>query len=347
MLNPIIFRLLNKNDFIFKLTENKFIDFKVFSTIHNEIQNFISWFFQKYGLYICNFKLFIKIENLSIFINYNSHKFYYFYPLNFKLLQKDSILNSLNSNFLILNFRLHNLNTCLKKIIFKNISNIIFFKYYFLFFQFVSFYSVFNRIKPLKFMYFIKTKYYNIRQNNFINNFISILILTLKYFLNTSTTIFIIFKQINKNINFKYYSKILKQQIILYILKLRKFKTSQFFKLNLNYILIILHLQFNIFIIAELLKINFNNLKTITVNSTFVRFLKISLYYILILSAIRGIKFVLKGNLTKNQRASKIRFFIGNQPNNIKLNTTFNFIQSTCFTKKGTIGIKIYSNYDY
>ena len=132
-----------------------------------------------------------------------------------------------------------------------------------------------------------------------------------------------------------------RKHFILNLIKLRKFENNLMFKELINFICKSKTLKIKAYILTEFLKTKLEQLKNLKFFNFFFIFVTNCLKYFLINNKIvKGIKIIIKGNLTKKQRAVKKTLKIGKDINNSKINLNLSFHQSCCYTKKGTFGIK-------
>lgn len=153
----------------------------------------------------------------------------------------------------------------------------------------------------------------------------------------------IVFKQLIKNMNFRLIHNKSKELLTFNLLKIRKFDKLPYFKSILNLLYYCFILVDKVTVFSYILSSKLPNIKEIKNVNIFLKFLENAFKYFLIkLNIVKGLKLILKGNLTKNKRATKAIITIGNVVNNSKINNNLSFDQTTCFTAKGTLGIKTY-----
>lgn len=90
---------------------------------------------------------------------------------------------------------------------------------------------------------------------------------------------------------------------------------------------------------TELFLEQLNNPKYLNILFSFIKnFIK----NFFIKTSITGLLIKIRGNLTKNPRATKKFIIVGKSLSCTKINSMLNFDESVCYTKKGTLGLKIY-----
>lgn len=326
MINPIIFRLGVTKDWFTKFINTKVIDLANFIYNTIEIVNFIHLYFNKYRLYVSKFCLYNNKYDLKLFIVYGLQTVVY---------KQNNSLMALNKiNLLVYHFI--TINNYLKfqylLALYININSKI---------LSISKYLFFNRLNIFKLIYLLKFKYLNFKQIGFINLIINKFIAILRLFLNYKVSILVIFKQLAKNIKLKTFLAINKYQLILNILKLRKFDQLEFFRLILNLIYNSILLKSKVILISDILRLKLPNIKR-SIN-LFIKYIEnLLLLFLFKSNIIVGLKLILKGNIIKNKRAIKMIVNIGHFINNSRISNDIIYHKSTCFTVKGTFGIKIF-----
>lgn len=346
IINPIIFRLGIIKDWNLKFMEKKHTDLSNYYFNGSEILDYIYIFFNKYTFKVSNIKLYYSKNSIKLYIifyisnislkklNIKMNKAIFSYELKLKL----------HSQLVIFNVQFSGFKSYIKlkhlKQIFKYIKNKD--KNWFFFKNLVINY-IFCRLNIFKFLCFVKHKYINFKYRFLLNKFFNKLLISLKYFLNNKTCIVIIFKQLIKNMDSKPFFKTSKQLLMFYILKLRKFDKLISFKTILNLLYYSSIFGSKAIIISYILSSKLPNIKeTKNVNLFFKFFENILKLFFIKLNIIKGLKVILKGNLTKNKRASKVTITIGDIVNNSKISNNLTLDKTTCFTSKGTLGIKTY-----
>lgn len=326
MINPTIFRLGVIKDWFIKFINTKIIDLANFIYNTIEIVNFIHIYFNKYKLYVSKLYLYNNKYDLKLFIIYG--------PLVVAYKQNNSLIGLNKDNLLIYQF--------------ITINNYLKFKY--LLYLYNSMNSrilsinkgfIFNRLNILKLIYLLKFKHFNLKQVGFINLIINKFIVILKLFLDYKTSILVIFRQLPKNVKLKASLIINKFQLMLNIIKLRKFDQLEFFKFILNLIYNSILLESKVVFISDILRLKLLNIRGSI--SLFIKYIENLLVLFLFKSnIIVGLKLILKGNIIKNKRAIKMSVNIGHSISNSKISNNITYHKSTCFTVKGTFGIKIF-----
>jgi len=172
-------------------------------------------------------------------------------------------------------------------------------------------------------------------------SFLGHVVKSLSNFKNSNTNIFLKFRQINKNSSF-YLSKNNLFHFKKNLLFLRRFYRKQFFKGIINSILITIRLTncasfFTSLVSQELLLIKKHTVLLFFIKQAINLFAKINF------SKIKGLKFFLKGKLTKSGRASQNKLNFGIIPTQILL-SKLTYTQKTLFLKNGTISLKTWVN---
>jgi hypothetical protein len=201
---------------------------------------------------------------------------------------------------------------------------------------------IIKRLNILKFVYFLKFKFNNLIQFFFINQFIYKFIIILSLFLKPINFIFIIFKQLNKNINSKALINFKKPNLIFNILKIRKFETLAGFKITVNFIYNIIKLKSKSHLITQFLNIKLPNIKNTSFFFKFIKFINLVVNQFFIkYNTIVGFKLILNGNINKNKQFFNTIINLGKNSTNLKINNNLDYNKLTFFTSKGTFGIKL------
>ena len=197
-----------------------------------------------------------------------------------------------------------------------------------------------KRISTLKFhknKNIINNKNLNQIENN---SFLEKLFNSLKLFNKKNKYISITFEQLNKNIKhtitktkIKYIKKIL--------VKLRRYKQSEFFKEGLNTMFIGVNTENSSNLLSKFIS---NNLKKLKRHNFFLRFVKtgLGLFTNKMFSNLKGIKIKIKGRLNGTPRARHKIIKIKNGVSTLTLNSKVNYSESTAFTSNGTLGVKVW-----
>jgi hypothetical protein len=181
-------------------------------------------------------------------------------------------------------------------------------------------------------------------KNNFINNsvltknnFSEILLEILSVFTKKNLKIVLILQNLNKGISFRLKNKSAKifKEILI---QFRKFTKFFFFKETINILLLTIYKSINLKLLTEFISFQLSVIKK---HNIFLIFLKqaIKLLQNSNLSAIKGIKIIIKGRLNGAPRARSKIIQNGNVPLQKK---QANFFQSksTSYTPNGTFSIK-------
>lgn len=153
----------------------------------------------------------------------------------------------------------------------------------------------------------------------------------------------LVFKNINRGINITLSSMekaFLKKQAIL----LKTYSKHKYFKDCLNLFIIGAKNRYSSKLFSIFLT---EHLKYLKYHKPFLSFVT-KLLRIIIFSknfVLRGIKFVINGRLNNKPRSSSSVVIIGNIPTITKSIETIDYSESTCYTKNGTFGVKVWCNH--
>lgn len=335
-INPTIFKIGTTKDWYFKSIEKKRNELKNYLFKLNQIQNFISIFFYYYGLKSYFIRLFYSKTTLHIFIShsYNNNKFY-----NKKKFVKTSyksvhfLLKIINVTYLL------KLKRYLKikyfKLAFNDFRNNINFKFGF---------SI-KKLNIVTLINYLKKKIKLKTISSLYNVFLKKIFVSLNYFFNSKTFLYL-------TIKFKFKPNINKQCLQIYVnnisfnlLKLKKFEKNSFFKTSLNiFVKYIMsssnNYSQNISTFTQFFIEQLNNYKHL---NFLLNFIKNIIKCFLIQSLINGVIIEIRGNLSKNPRATSKVLKIGQTVSRVKIYSQIDFCESICYTKKGTFGIKVFS----
>jgi len=385
--NPNIFRLGIKNNWDSKYFEKKAQELAIISFNELQIEKFLKLFFNNYGLNLKSCKFYYKKNILHLFISYEIliSKFKYLLLKNIKQ-QKIKILNlKLLNNIKLLNkfyIRDKNLINFKFKRLFKikTKRNLSFYflkyliktqkKFKIIYQNNLKLKNYFNKKLVLiitkknkllnkiynqnKRLYFLKyynllknIKVKNLTQNILINLFIKKLLIFLNHFLK-NINIVLTLKQTNINNTIKFL-KTNKKELSFNIINLKNFQHNSFFEPGINLIYNLLKNNNNIaFVISTYLSLELSKLKNPKFFNFFLKYIINSLKYFCINSnIIKGITISIKGNLGRKPRALTKNYIIGKKISKLKINSNLNFYESTCYTKKGTFGIKTWVEKSY
>jgi hypothetical protein len=206
--------------------------------------------------------------------------------------------------------------------------------------------------KKCKRLYFLK--YFNLLkcfksksfdQNIFINLFVKKLLTSLNTFLHNKVSVSLTLKQMSRNV-IKRIALNEKKNISLNLVSLKKFQKNNYFDSGVNLLYNSFCYKDNIsFIIAEYISQELSKLKKPKLFKFFFKFLTKSLKYFLIDSnLIKGIQIVVQGNLGRKPRASSKLYSVGKKIKKLSLNKDLQYNESVCYSKKGTLGIKVWVN---
>lgn len=200
----------------------------------------------------------------------------------------------------------------------------------------------------LKRLYFLKyhellKNLKNINQHNFINLFTKKIFVGLSTFLKKKTHLTITLKQLNKN-NSINISNIKKNNLSFIIMNLKKFENTSYFDSGINLLYNLAKNRTGLaYLISNYISIEFSKIKNPKFFNFFLKFIITSIKYFLLLEkTIKSLKINIKGNLGRKPRAFSKIFILGQKISNSTINTSLQYNESTCFSKKGTFGIKVW-----
>ena len=336
-INPTIYRLGIIKDWCFKCVEKKANEFRIYQFKLNQIQNFLFIFFYYYDLKLYFTRLFYNNINIHIFITHS-------YSYQKKSLMKKKYLKVLpykSKNFIL---KLINIIELLKlirfiklkylKLLSSDLTKDLNFKFHF---------SV-KRQNFKVFKKYLRTKY---QFKNFLkvcDFFLKKCLISLSNYLNNKTYVFLTIKYVLKPSLNNYYLKKNKTILSFNFLKFKKFEKRYFFKPIINLFTKYLlssckNYSYNISMFTQLFLEQLHNPKYLNILFSFIKnFIK----HFFIKTSITGLLIKIRGNLTKNPRATKKSIIVGKSLSCTKINSMLNFHESVCYTKKGTLGLKIY-----
>lgn len=335
-INPTIFRLGITKDWCFKCVEKKANEFKTYVFKLNQIQNFLSIFFYHYGLKLHFIRLFYNNLNIHIFVTH-THSY------RIRIIRKTKISKVLpyrSKNFVlkIINIiQLLKLIRFIKLKYFKTLSSYLAkdlnFKFYF---------SV-KRQNLKVFKRYLKTKYQLKVFSNVCDFFLKKCLISLNNYLGNKTSVVLTIRHALKpNLN-NYLLKKHKTNLCFNLLKLKKFEKKHFFKPIVNEFVKYLlssyqNYSYNMLTFTQLFFEQFNNPKYLNI---LLSLIKNIIRHFFMKTSIIGLVMKIKGNLTKNPRATNKSIIVGKPIGCTKINSMVNFHEVVCYTKKGTLGFKI------
>lgn len=352
-INSLILRLGIKKKWLSKYFEKKERELNLFVYHDLQIQQFIKIFLLKFGLKLVYLEAYYKKLNLTLFLVYTIDLQKFKTLIKKKNVKfKNFVLNKKLFNFYKkVNLHSHfktNAKIKLKYLKLRKFSNLI------------SNY-LFKKLKTIKlhknsqnFRLFFKQKlcekravllnYLNLLKKynkNFINKFLNKIFISLNNFLNQKITITLIIKQLNKNCLL---TKQQKLNLSFNILNLRKFEKITDFKLNINLLYSMIHDKSKtINLISDFISTQLSKIRNPKFFNFFFKFALNAIKYLLLFSKkFKGIIIQIKGNLSKNPRALKKTVFLGIPISKNLLNNNLNYHEATSFSKKGTIGVKVW-----
>lgn len=334
--NLTIFKIGTTKDWCFKSIEKKRNELKNYLFKLNQIQNFILIFFYYYGLKSYFIRLFYSKTSLHFYINHSyNHKL-----LNKKIIFKTSyksvnfLLKIINITYL-LKFKRYLKIKHLKSVCFNFVNNI----------NFKFSFSI-KKLNILTLTNYLKKKLKLKKVSSVYTFFLKKLFVSLNRFFGNKTFIYLTIKfGLKPNIN-KQCLQTYINNLSFNLLKLKKFEKNSFFKASLNtfvkYIMSSsLNYSYNIGTFIKFLIEQLNNYKHL---NFLLNFIKNIIKCFIIKTFINGITIEIKGNLSKNPRATNKILKIGTTVSCVKIYSKIDFCESVCYTKKGTFGIKTFSH---
>jgi hypothetical protein len=341
-INPTIYRIGTKNDWRHKYIEKKETEQKHFSFNVLEINEYIQIYFNYHGLNPLTSKLFLNKNTLHIFIIYSCVNVYNSNRLNFVNFK---FTNKKSNLFLLKLKKIQDikLKTLLKKrnnfAILKNIQ--------------ISTHTISNlktnlslnssRNKIFTYLNFLKVKQSQTLHTLFLNKFLHKFIVSIQLYFKNKISVLLTLKQLIRNNFPSVLSKNQKKNLALDIIKTRRFEQNEFYKEVINVIYQTHFVNNKAALIANLLKVKLSNIKKLKSTNYFIYFIRSTIKYFLYkYKLIDGIKIKISGNLSKRRRAITKIIKIGKNINVLRLNSKLSYEESTCYTKKGSFGIKVY-----
>lgn len=203
----------------------------------------------------------------------------------------------------------------------------------------------FNKLKAFYSKYINLLKINQLNHDKILNLFLKKLIFVIYKFLQKNKYLKLIFKQVDCSI---IVNKEQKQQLLKNTLNLKKFQNHNIFKNVPNFLFNLLNKKLNLAILIS----NFlaNQLSTLKNFQDFNKFLNFFItnikQYLLKLKQFNKIEIKINGNITKKQRSVSKTFIINKKVNKLQINNKLNYNNSVSFTKRGTIGIKVWIIYE-
>jgi len=337
MINPIIFRLGKNKNWHNKIIEKKTIELKNYTFRKSQLITYVYIYFKKYKLLINNLVIYYKKQFLNIFVNYNISNYNFIYKTNFlkiKIIKKLK-LNNKNNKLSLFNFNLKKLKQYL---IYSYIKKFNKYRYH----RFLITLDL-KRLNIFKFIDFIKFKYVNLTLNFYFNNFINKFFYSLFLFFNRIRILKITLKQTINNYSYKNFKAVKKSTLFNLILNLRKFEKFNFFYNLFNFLVSLVKLNFKTKIITSFLACKLANIKKWYYIKKFLKFFETILFnYFMQQEKCLKIKIILKGIFIKNKRSSTQTIKTNGNINKSLINQNLDYYQNTCFTNKGTLGIKVF-----
>lgn len=329
--NPIIYRLGKTKFWNSQYLENKITEHSYYDFRQLEIKKFINKFFKNNGFKIHKCKLnYSANSSLNLFVSY------YRVSSQLKFIENDSkILNkTLNKKTLT---NKDYLNYCkifyIQKLLQNNCTenDLLILK--------KKFNKKYYKSKDFSQNYIFFKNYRTIHQlklNFFLNNFFK----SLTDFLKKKINIFIIFKELNKNIKKKLNKnniKFLKKNVI----KLNRYKQNDFFAESINTTYLCTRFINSANLLAEFIALQLKKNKR---HYFFLTFLKKCLIKF---KKEKGLKFneikiQIKGRLNKKPRARKKIFKIAKRLPILSIKANIDYAEKVAYTSNGTLGVKVW-----
>lgn len=332
-INFNVFRIGVTKDWYFKSIEKKRNELKIYLFKLNQIQNFILIFFYYYGLKTYFIRLFYNKMTLYVYVNHSL----------IKLLIKNNVVKTTYKSIPFL-FKIVNIASLLKFKRYIKIKHINLIRNSYINNQNFKFNFSIKNLNFVNITKYLKKKLQLNTLSYVCNFFLKKYFLSLSKFFNHKTLLYLIIKYIIKpNFN-KQCVKTNIRSLSFNLLKLKKFEKNNFFKLGLNntvkyFLSLNQNCANNIAVLIQFLIEQLNNLKNLNYLLNFIENL-IKCFLIKVL--INGVLIKMKGNLSKNTRAIKKSLTIGRPISCVKINSQLDFHRLTIYTKKGTIGIKVF-----
>lgn len=316
-----------KKEWFFKFISNKKSDIDNSNHSITELISFINLFFKKYGLQASNLKLYYNKYNLKLFVSYNLIDYIYnksSFSIKLEKYTSFSVEQPVINSYLKYKYL---------AILFHSIGDKI---------KVINKSFIYNKLSIPSIIFLFKSKYLSSKQALFVNLFLSKLTVTINLFLNYKKSSTLVFQPLFKNtgLNICYYLN--KNYLIFNVIRLRKFNWLVSHRTVLNLVYSSLKLSNKTTILSNILSFKLPIVKGLKHIGNFLKYLETVCILLLLRSAhILGLKIILTGNITKNQRATKLVTLIGQHINNSKINENITYDTVTCFTVNGTLGIKV------
>lgn len=333
-INPTVFKIGTTKDWYFKSIEKKNNEFKNYLFKLNQIQNFISIFFYYYGLKSYYTRIFYSKITLHIYINHSYSRKLFNKNFFFKMSSKsiNFLLKIINITFL-LKFKRYVKIKHLKLICSDFISNV----------NFKFGFSI-KKLNILTLTSYLKKKLKFKKISSVCNFFLTKFLISLNRFLNHKTFLYLTVKfKLKPNVNQQCLQTYI-NNLSFNFLKLKKFEKNNLFKTSLNIFVkqtlsFSYNYAYNIALFVQFFIEHLNSYKNLNFLLNFIKNI-IQCFAIKIL--VNGVIIQIRGNLSKNSRATSKLLKIGSTVSQVKIDSKLDFCQSVCYTKKGTFGLKIF-----
>lgn len=332
--NPTVFKIGITKDWCFKSMEKKRNELKNYLFKLNQIQNFILIFFYHYGLKSYFIRLFYSKTTLHLYISHSYSRKLLSKKIIYKTPYKsvNFLLKIINITYL-LKFKRYLKIKHLKLVCDDFIKNINF-----------KFNFSIKKLNIITLTNYLKKRIRLKKISSMCTFFLKKFFVSLNIFFENKTFLYL-------TVKFKLKPNINKQCLQTYInnlsfnlLKLKKFEKNSFFKASLNaFVKYIMSFSFNysqnIGLFVQFFIEQLNNYKHL---NSLLNFIKNIIKCFLIKTLVNGVIIEIRGNLSKNPRATNKFLKIGSTVSRVKIYSKIDFFESVCYTKKGTFGVKTF-----
>jgi hypothetical protein len=333
-INPTVLKIGTTKDWCFKSIEKKRNELKNYLFKLNQIQNFILIFFYHYGLKSYFIRLFYSKTTLHIYISHSYSSKSFNKKIIFKTPYKSVpfLLKILNITFLL------KLKRYLKikhlKLARNDLINNVNFKFCF---------SI-KKLNIITLTHYLKKKLKLKNVSSMCNFFLKKIFVSLNHFFDNKTFLYLTVKfRLKPNFNKQCLQSDI-SHLSFNLLRLKKFEKTSFFKASLTmFVKYIMSFSYNyasnIAIFAQFYIEQLNNYKHL---NFLLNFIKNIIKCFVIKTLVNGVIIEIRGNLSKNPRATNKLLKIGQTLSRVKIHSKIDFCESVCYTKKGTFGIKVF-----
>lgn len=308
--NSNIFQLgIKQNEWDSKYFEKSKEEFSLLHFQNNQIEQYLVKFFNDFGLILHYYKYQITNKQLYIFVSY------------FITTRASFKVKNLNFNKKIILKKKKRKRKIYKKKMHKTKKRVFLLK----------FYKKTNEINK------------HIYLNKFIkNNFINTILESISSYTNKKYHVTLLLQNINKKIsNINRFSVNSKKRFKNKIFKeLRRYSRNIFFKDAIKILFLLIRIKKSTKLFSKFIS---NHMQFMRIHSFFINFLKraVKVFINSEISLIKGIKILIKGKMNNRLRAKKRVIKFG-QISLKNIDSKISHSESTVFTQKGTIGVKIW-----